>query len=95
MSEHASGIIKQILACMEGWHSIMAVRVWLHQGGADHTLSEVIMLLSAEKEGIDMKKAAAFLQSAINGTSLGHYDVLEMIKTSWVAVMADDEWEFV
>jgi hypothetical protein len=98
MSSHASGIAEQLLAQagMDGWNNVVAIRGWLcHGGRADRTLNEVISLLSNEKAGSARNKAAALLQSAINGTGLGHYNVLELIEASWVTVSADDEWELV
>ena len=71
----------------------MVVLIWLRKGGrSKDTLDEVITLLSAEKEGSARNSAASMLQSAINGTPLGHNDVLELMQAAWVQVSADDEW---
>jgi len=95
---HAASIVDQLLAGMEGWDNAMAIRCWLKQeGNAEHTLKAVVGLLAEMGDTRATRDAVDMLQSAINGTALGHFNVAEMTRTeAWDFVTPSvDEWELV
>ena len=78
---HASAIVEQLLNGLEGWDSIMALRVWLKQEDTPElTLKAVIGLLAEHGASRAVDDAARMLQSAIDGTVLGRHNVRQLIE---------------